>query len=603
MMFFQRTALGSAASAGVLVGAIGLVAGSQALAAGAAAPAAPAAASSTAAPAPAQSGIAPGAAAAAAPRESVTESLIRLLAEHNAISRRDAEDLIVRLQAEQAVQNAPVVAAPAPAAPTAAAVQPPSDGAVHVFYVPDSEKKRIREEVRNEVVMQAKAEGWANVNQVPEWLGRFTLSGDIRVRQENDSYSSDNEIAFLNFQALNAGAPVNINPAAGQATFPFLNVTEDRHLQRLRARFGINARVTNDLDAQFRVATGSASNPVSTNVTFGPDFNKVSLLLDRAFLDWRPLDGAEFRAGRMPNPLITTDMVFDEDLNLDGIAGQYRLAFDNGFAPWITVGLFSVENTPTDSPASFATKVGSRDKSLVATQIGAAWKVRTGLDLRAAVAYLDYNHVEGELKDCLAALSSDSCASDTSRPGFIQKGNTLFAIRHNVPADTNPFFPDFQYFGLASNFEILDTSVEVDYSVNGPLHLVFTADYANNLAYDEAKSEAKIPVNNLEGAAGVYDGGSDAWLVQLLVGYPKVVNRWDWNFTGSYRRIESDAVLDAFTDSDFHLGGTNARGYGVASQLAFTKNAWITLRWLSAHEISGPPLSIDTFYIDLNARF
>jgi hypothetical protein len=67
--------------------------------------------------------------------------------------------------------------------------------------------------------------------------------------------------------------------------------------------------------------------------------------------------------------------------------------------------------------------------------------------------------------------------------------------------------------------------------------------------------------------------------------------------------LERDAVLDAFTDSDFNLGGTNAKGFVLGGSYGVEKNAWLTARWFSANEIDGPPLSIDTLFLDLNVRF
>ncbi len=62
-------------------------------------------------------------------------------------------------------------------------------------------------------------------------------------------------------------------------------------------------------------------------------------------------------------------------------------------------------------------------------------------------------------------------------------------------------------------------------------------------------------------------------------------------------------MLDAFTDSDFHLGGTNAKGFMIGGQYAIYKNTWLAARWMSADEITGLPLAIDVFQLDLNAKF
>jgi hypothetical protein len=51
------------------------------------------------------------------------------------------------------------------------------------------------------------------------------------------------------------------------------------------------------------------------------------------------------------------------------------------------------------------------------------------------------------------------------------------------------------------------------------------------------------------------------------------------------------------------MGGTNARGYYLGGSYAFDKNAWVTGRWISTKEVFGPPLSIDTLQLEVNARF
>ena len=71
----------------------------------------------------------------------------------------------------------------------------------------------------------------------------------------------------------------------------------------------------------------------------------------------------------------------------------------------------------------------------------------------------------------------------------------------------------------------------------------------------------------------------------------------------SYRYVERDAVLDAFTDSDFHLGGTDAKGYQVGFDLGLSRGIWLRWRYLTANEVDGPPLGIDVWQVDLNGAF
>src|SRR5262249_38388842 len=76
-----------------------------------------------------------------------------------------------------------------------------------------------------------------------------------------------------------------------------------------------------------------------------------------------------------------------------------------------------------------------------------------------------------------------------------------------------------------------------------------------------------------------------------------------WRVFMGYRYLERDAVLDAFTDSDFHLGGTDAKGYFIGTDFALAPKVTARLRYLSANEIDGPPLGIDVLQLDFTAQF
>ena len=117
-------------------------------------------------------------------------------------------------------------------------------------------------------------------------------------------------------------------------------------------------------------------------------------------------------------------------------------------------------------------------------------------------------------------------------------------------------------------------------------------------------------MNNLsacQGGSGTcnqnFEGGGTGYQGQLRLGYPAVKDPWQWQLTFGYRYLQSDAVLDSFTDSDFHLGGTNAKGFYAGASLGFSHNAWLALRYMSATEVTGPPLAIDVLFFDVNARF
>ena len=91
--------------------------------------------------------------------------------------------------------------------------------------------------------------------------------------------------------------------------------------------------------------------------------------------------------------------------------------------------------------------------------------------------------------------------------------------------------------------------------------------------------------------------------MRLTVGSPEMKARWDWNASLAYKYVESDAVVDGLTDSDFGLGGTNLKGFILGGNLQLAKNVKAGMRWMSADSIAGAPFSEDTFLVDLIARF
>ena len=66
---------------------------------------------------------------------------------------------------------------------------------------------------------------------------------------------------------------------------------------------------------------------------------------------------------------------------------------------------------------------------------------------------------------------------------------------------------------------------------------------------------------------------------------------------------ESDSVLASLNDPDFHLGGTNAKGFILAGNLGIARNTWVTAKWLSSTQVSGAPFAVDVIQADLNVKF
>jgi hypothetical protein len=266
-----------------------------------------------------------------------------------------------------------------------------------------------------------------------------------------------------------------------------------------------------------------------------------------------------------------------------------------------------VENTALDYPTNAVTKIQSRDKWMYSAQLGADLKFADMVKSTTAVAFYEWHNLQGVTSQpCLATTNAIPCTSDDTRPGFVQKGNTLFALRDLITDPNNPSGPQYQYFGLASKFDVLDAITTWDFAVNAAIHIVLTGDFAKNLAFDRTAIAHLDPVNNI-GANGTWQGGNKAFQVQLLVGTPQIIEPWQWSVLGGYKHVESDAVVDAFDDPDFFqtqgVGGTNDKGFFVFGSLGLLKNTWASARWFSAQEITGPPLRVNTLQLDVNTSF
>jgi len=165
----------------------------------------------------------------------------------------------------------------------------------------------------------------------------------------------------------------------------------------------------------------------------------------------------------------------------------------------------------------------------------------------------------------------------------------------------------YQYYGLATPFENLAATGRHDYDPTDTLRLTLLGECIQNLAFD-ATAIDRIAVNNRgdspgSGKPGAFEGGDTAWQISFLIGNPALEKLWDWQAGVGYRHVESDAVVDAFADSDFGGGGTTVKGFTLGGNLALTPAVRFGLHWMSSDEIAGPPLSSDTLQFDLNARF
>lgn len=497
-----------------------------------------------------------------------TMKLIELMVQSGLITQEKAEELL-----REAKRNAAQAPAAAPGTENKE-----KEKVVRVPYVPQFVRDEMKEEIRQEVVAQAKKERWGEPGALPEWLNRFTFYGDVRVRYQYNQQSSGNGF-YLNAQDTNTGGDVF-----------FLNTTENSELWRIRARLGVDAKVADWVTAGLRLSTGSNADPVSDNQTLGNTFNRNNFALDRAYIRIDPYPWFSFSAGRFQNPFFYSDLVWDEDLNFEGLAATVRPAIQPGTNLFFTLGAFPLEHFDCTNTTQIPDC--SKDKWIYGAQAGIEHKLPDASRLKVGLALYDFKDISGSLNDPVV-----DPANRASIPKFMQRGNSVFNV---VTNGGNPLL------GLAPDYQELNLTATYDAPIFSSLHMTLLADFVKNIGYDADKIRARTggtaPI--VAGLAGSeFTPRTKGYQARLTVGREKIEKFGDWQVSGGYKYLERDAVVDAFTDSDFHLGGTDAKGWILGGSYGLANNTWLRARWLSASEIDGPPLSIDVLQLDLNAKF
>ena len=552
--------------------------------------------------------------------KSTAENLIDVFVQQGLLDKQKAETLLKNAKSKTSVTETKIAAENTEA-------QGKTSKRIRVAYVPEFVKDEIRQEVmadlQDKVVQQVKAdakqEKWGVPAALPGWLDKIRITADARLRMQDDSFGGDNsQNAYLDYLAINHDGGIL---AAQNRNEAFLNTTKDRLRLRERFRLGFEAKITDDITAGMRLSTTNQFSPVSSNQTLGNTGQSYQVALDRAFLqydfhdaqhnDWFSLYG-----GRIANPWFSTEMQFSPDLSFEGFAGTFRWRMNQNTAriknyhPAEQTSRFGLQLGPQTPDSLFLTvgafpiqevNFSTSDKWLFGGQLGADWLVHNDSRLKLAAAFYDYENIRAE------ANARDSFAYDWTAPQFIQKGNTMVPI--NVNDGFNSRCTSVQslqgqgcLFGLASDFKIFNATAMYDFADFAPVHVLLSLDYAKNLGYDAERIAQAFP-GYFSGTTGASNKDkTNAFQIRLDVGHQEIRRFQDWSAIVAYRYVQRDAVLDAFTDTIFHQGGTDAKGWMIGGNYGLAKNTWLMFRWFSTQAIDGPPLDIDSAVLDLNVR-
>ncbi|MCE4556939.1 putative porin [Roseateles cellulosilyticus] len=517
-----------------------------------------------------------------------TQALIDVLVAQGLITRDKAEAILKQAQAS--------AAAPAP--------QPQADASkphvLRIPYVPETVRQQMRDEIKAEVLAQAKGERWGQSDAMPEWTGRIKVSGDLRVRAQGEFFDKD----------ANVPAEVYRAQTASPAWAPDLtNTTTDRQRLTLRGRLEVDARLSDQVLASVRIATGGTGNSAtSTSQTLGNDFNRYTLGLDRAYIRWQPplfFNGVSADFGRMPNPFFSTDLAWPDDLAFDGVAAKLSQAFTPQRGLFATFGVFPLEEL----------NLSTQDKWLLGGQVGGEVDLARGVQFKLGLAAYDFRHMEGQRESNPPPGGPKNGATNyfasQYAAGLRLKGNTL--INLNDPTSTAS-----PTWGLASKFRPVNLTASLQLDGVLPVPVGLTLDWIKNTGFDRKDIEARagVPLTDLREK-------TMAAQARIQIGSPKLTRRGDWQAFTAYRMVQRDAWIDGFTDTTWHLGGTNYKGWSLGGNVGLDRNFWLSGRWTSTRNLddgvrflavpgdptslsgnlSSAPLRIEVFQLDLNARF
>jgi len=306
--------------------------------------------------------------------------------------------------------------------------------------------------------------------------------------------------------------------------------TEDRHRGRYRFRLGVEGKVNDKLTVAAGLATG-ADDARSTNQEMTGAFSSKDIKLDYAFAEYLAAPWATLKMGKIASIkdvlFRPSDLLWDSDINPEGLTVQLTKKVNDNLELFMNDSIWVLDESSSDTSDPF----------MLAFQPGFNYKISENVNLKAGIAGYIFENVKG---------SSINNGKDTTGS-------------YNTTSGGN----------LVYNYNSISPSLEL--GINEPFgglvpYLGFFGDYVYN----------PDPGTNNKG-----------YLFGLKFGAKKIVNAGDWQTQYMYRKLEKDAWLDIFPDSDFYGGHTDVKGHEIIFEYGLSKNTSIGLDYYSTERIGA----------------
>ena len=430
-------------------------------------------------------------------------------------------------------------------------------------------KKRLisdqeAEEVRSELTKEA-ASTSAGKWKLSTPITEIELYGDVRLR----------------YEYRGGRLPSNNSGDFGQ---DHLNDWYERHRERYRLRLGLRGTLADDWFFGLRLET--SANSRSTNVTFGGEssggpFAKGDdgIFVGQAYFGYTGFPDFKFTGGRMPQPLITTSMLWDDDINPEGLAQQWKHTFT-----------FNLGGGGGEAVQGYS----KEGKGVVAAPAGEPFKLKLDVFVNTAQYVYDDENPENPI---------GPNPTTTANNGSAQKIPTTDAFMLAWQAGARLTFPNSVYVQLAPTL--------YNYTGNGDsFNIYYNGDPGGNqvginslLVFDLPAEVGwkfhDLPMrvfgefaDNIEGhdrakAAGHPDhtGQHYAWMLGAAVGQLKAKS--DWEIRAWYQYAGQFALDPNLVDSDIYDSRVNEKGVAVKAGYMLADSISLNLTWAYSWRING----------------
>jgi uncharacterized protein YlxW (UPF0749 family) len=454
---------------------------------------------------------------------------------------REQQEKLERLE-QRVTQNGPVTP---PVVAMREPAEPPRDDDVklleaQVEAMADSQKE-LGERV-NKLQTDTTAAGRSTESKLRQ-IGNFRLSGDLRFRYE--PFFQD-----------------------GQTT---------RQRQRIRARINLQGNLTDTLYGGVTFATGSLDDPISTNQTITGFFNRKQVGFDRAWIQWTPKEGlrghAVFGIGKFAYPWIRTPLTFDNDLNPEGIYSRLNWDFKDSVFRGISVVGFHLpffERGGSTNPTTGVRADGS-DAFIAGAQLQTRWKFGDRVTLGSHIATLNFRN-----PDFIAQAHSANAATAGLANSATGNQSTSNCVRTNASNQVVGYCSRFLYLNW-----ITTLAVNTGYA-RWPVNITF--DFNNNMR------ATRIIQTGTAAPTGQMDNPErSAYWAEIQFG--RLSERKDIRFGYTFARVERDAVITAFNESDFRAG-SNLRQHRLNFNYRWFNNVTLNYAlWLGTVANAADPFT------------